>query len=327
MELAVVGTGQIVRTVLPHLRKWGWEPAALCATERSVDKGRELADQWGCPKVYTDYPAMLEETAAETVYLGIPNFLHMEMGKQALNAGKNVIIEKPLASNLREAQELADIARKLGLFLYEAVTTVYQPDYIALKKHLHRIGTIKLASCNYSQYSSRYDAFRRGEKPPVFDPSKSGGALMDLNLYNLHWLLGLFGPPERTAYHANMERGIDTSGILLLQYPAFQAVSIAAKDCAAPSRCLIQGTDGYFEQNTPANHCEAVTLHLNDGTEEIFHTPMQHRMEMEFRTFAQQIGSKNLSACFTALSHSLEVSRVQTEARLSAGIRFPADDA
>lgn len=325
MRSAIVGTGQIVQTVLPYLQGWGWEPAAICATRRSAAAAREMAERNGCPAVYTDYPAMLAEVEADAVYLGVPNHLHAGMAEQALSAGWNVIVEKPMTSNLREAEALAGLAREKRLFLYEAVTTIYQPDYAALKAQLPRIGAVKLVSCDYSQYSSRYDAFRRGEVLPVFDSAKSGGALMDLNLYNLHWLLGLFGAPEQVEYHANIERGIDTSGVLLLRYPGFQAVSAAAKDCAAPSRYIIQGTEGYLMQDGPANQCGEVTLHLNDGREETFHTPTQHRMEMEFRTFARQMQAGDLGACYDALAHSLEVARVQTQARRSAGIVFPAD--
>ena len=62
MKLSIVGTGQIVQTLLPHLRKWGWEPAAICATERSAGTARELAERYGCPAVYTDDTAMLEHS-------------------------------------------------------------------------------------------------------------------------------------------------------------------------------------------------------------------------------------------------------------------------
>ena len=324
MKLAIAGSGMIVQTLLPYLKEWGWEPAAICATQRSAAKAQELADAYGSA-LYTDYPAMLSEVEADAVYLGVPNSLHAGMAKQALSAGWNVIVEKPVTSALWEAEELAGLAREKRLFLYEAITTIYQPDYAALRAQLPRIGTVKLASCNFSQYSSRYDAFRRGEVLPVFDPAKSGGALMDLNLYNLHWLMGLFGAPEQVEYHANMERGIDTSGVLLLRYPGFQAVSLAAKDCAAPGQSIIQGTQGYLAQNTPANQCGEVTLHLNSGGEETFHTPTQHRMEMEFRTFARQMQAGDLDSCYAALDHSLAVIRVLTQARQSAGIRFPAD--
>ena len=325
MKIAIAGTGMIVREVLPYLAEWGWEPAAICSTPASEEKARALADQCGCTAVYTDYAAMLAETEAGTVYLGVPNVLHAQMAEQAMGAGKHVIVEKPLASNSREAEKLAALARELGLFLYEAVTTLYQPDYAALRALLPRIGEVRLVSCNFSQYSSRYDAFRRGERPPVFDPAKSGGALMDLNLYNLHWMTGLFGAPDRISYHANMERGIDVSGILLLEYPAFQAVSIAAKDCSAPARYLIQGTEGSLIQNTTANVCGEVVLRGHGGGEERFHTPAGHRMEAEFRAFAKQMRDGDLDACHAALAHSMTVSRLLTGARQYAGIRFPAD--
>lgn len=327
MKLAIVGTGKIVQEVLPHLAGWGWEVSAICSTPRSEAKGRELAARCGRPPVYTDYAAMLAGTDAEAVYIASPNSLHFAMAEQALRAGRNVIVEKPMTSNLREAEELAELAESRRLFLYEAVTTLYQPDYAALREQLPRIGEVKLVTCNYSQYSSRYDAFRRGEVLPAFDPAMSGGALMDLGLYNIHWLAGLFGAPEEVSCHANMERGIDTSGVTVLRYPGFQAVSIAAKDCSAPCRYLIQGTQGYLMQETPANVCGEVTLHRSGGTEERFHTPVAHRMEMEFRTFARQMAAGDLDGCYAALGQSLLVSGLLGKARRQAGIVFPADRA
>ena len=69
---------------------------------------------------------------------------------------------------------------------------------------------------------------------------------MDLNVYNIHWLLGLLGEPESVRYEANLEQGVDTSGILFLDYGSFKAVSIAAKDCSAPVFYAIEGTNGYL---------------------------------------------------------------------------------
>ena len=94
---------------------------------------------------------------------------------------------------------------------------------------------------NYSQYSSRYDAFKRGEIAPAFNPEMGGGALRDLNIYNIHLLVGLFGKPHRVEYLPNVERGVDTSGILVLDYGNFKAVAIGAKDCSAEIRSTIQG--------------------------------------------------------------------------------------
>lgn len=71
MKLAITGTGQIVQTVLPYLKTWGWEPAALCATGRSAGKAQELAMAHDCPAVYTDFAVMLSEVKEDVVYLGV----------------------------------------------------------------------------------------------------------------------------------------------------------------------------------------------------------------------------------------------------------------
>lgn len=325
MRLGIVGTGTIVKESLPFIKDWGWTPVALCGTVRSKDKVEELAKEYNIPQSYTDYSAMLEKIDVDAIYIAVPNFLHYSFAKQALEAGYNVIVEKPITSNNREAEELSAIAKQKNLYLFEAITTVYLPNYNKIKQWLPLIGTVKIVSCNYSQYSRRYDAFMSGTVLPVFDPMKSGGALMDLNLYNLHYLIGLFGSPKTFMYYANIEKDIDTSGILVMNYDTFKTVSIAAKDCNAPNGCIIEGTKGYIQQNTPAGVCAEVTLHLNDGKEEVFNENPTNRMESEFITFSKEIASGNRENCYKILDNSLLVSKIQTKARLDAGIYFPAD--
>ena len=150
-------------------------------------------------------------------------------------------------------------------------------------------------------------------------------------MYNLHYILGLFGAPKAVGYHANVERGIDTSGIVTLDYGSFKAASVAAKDCAAPTTYVIQGNDGYLLQTTPANFCGPITLHLNDGTEETFDvngfTDFTGMWDAEFASFRADADSGSTDHCYEMLDETLLVSRVQTQARLSAGVRFPADEA
>lgn len=325
MKLGIVGTGQIAKEVLPFLKSWGWSVEALCGTPRSAQTVRELCAAHDIPLAYTDYSAMLREAELDAVYIATPNSLHYDFTKQALEAGHNVILEKPMTSHHREAEALSALAKEKNLYLFEAISTLYMPCYEKIREWLPRVGTVKLASCNFSKYSSRYDAFRAGGLPPVFDPAKSGGTLMDLNLYNLHYLVGLFGRPQGAVYHPNLERGIDTSGVLLLDYGGFRAVGIAAKDSSAPPSYVIQGTEGYIRQDMPANICTEAVLCLNDGTEERFRSNFSSRLEPEFRAFAREIASGNRDTCYSQLEHSVLVSRILTEARLSAGIRFPTD--
>lgn len=325
IRLGIAGTGMIVKEVLPLVSKWGYEVKALCGTPNTKEETEKMAAENHVTKAYCDYQKMLEDEEVDAIYVAVPNFLHYSFVKDALNSGKSVICEKPLTSNVEEAMELQEAAKGKGLFLFEAITTVYLPTYLKTRELLPRVGKIKLVSCSFCNYSSRYDAFRNGEVLPAFDPNKSGGALMDIGLYNLAWLTGLFGEPKSVRYEANIERQIDTSGILTLDYGDFKAVSVAAKDCSAPWRYLIQGTEGYLLMDTPANFCLDIKLQLNDKTEEKYELNPDSRLECEFRHFARCMEEHDLSSCYEALEESVLVSKIQTEARRGAGIFFPAD--
>lgn len=326
MKLGIVGTGMIAQIVGPFLNEWDCTVEAVAGTPDTVDQARDLAQKCGAVKAYATYDEMLADSDIDTVYLAVPNSLHHPFAKQALEEGKNAIVEKPFCTNTREAEELAALARERDLMLFEAISTVHLPNFARLRELLPRIGTIKIATVNYSQYSSRYDKFRAGEMLPAFDPTKAGGALMDLGLYNLQYLIGLFGAPKKTTYLANVERGIDTSGVTLLDFGDFKAVSVAAKDCAAPIMNVIEGTDGYLLQTTPANNCGEITLHLNDGTEEHFNDNPRLQWESEFRAFARMIDEHDTEGRDRYLDHTLTVARVMTQARLDAGVVFPADE-
>lgn len=337
MNLGIVGTGTIVEEVLPVLyEKPQITLTAICSTKRSETKRYELQKQYEIPQGYTDFSQLLADPACNTVYIALPNHLHYSYARQALEAGKHVIVEKPITSHTGEANDLAGLAKAKQLFLFEAITTMYSAHYQKVKELLPRIGKIKLISCNFSQYSRRYDAFLAGDIQPVFDPAKSGGVLMDLNSYNIQYVAGILGVPQGVFYHTTMEQGIDTGGILVLDYPDCHAVCIASKSCTAPCHCQIQGPEGYILQTSPANVCGPVELHLNNGTVEHYDlTPPatkaapnhSHRMSEEFDAFATAIDSGNYAICEAMLNHSLVVSDILTRARQSAGIVFPADSA
>lgn len=326
MKLGIVGSGTIVKeflTITPYLKEL--ELTAICTTQRSEKAGKELAASYDIRQSFTDYHEFLS-CEADTVYIALTNHLHFCFAKDALEAGKNVIVEKPLTSTYQEALILSSLAREKQLFLLEAVTTLYLPNYIRLKELLPGLGDIKIVQCNYSQYSSRYESFKQGNILPAFDPRCSGGALMDLNVYNIHYAVGLFGKPAKVEYFPNLEQGIDTSGILILNYAAFQCVCIGAKDCKAPAVTNIQGEKGCIHQDTPANICANFEIINNDGTSSLINANhYDHRMVNEFMEFEAMMKSNDLDRCYQLLDHSLIVCEILTIARRKGKIIFPAD--
>ena len=326
MKLGIVGSGMIVKEFLPSLVKLkDLEILGIQGTKSGIEKVEEICKKYNIPN-FTDNFDELCNFGIDTVYIAVPNFLHFEFCKKALEKGINVIVEKPITTNYREAKELEKLAKEKKLFLFEAITTLYFENYKKIKEWIAKIGDIKLVQSQYSQYSSRYDAFKRGEILPVFDSQKAGGALMDLGLYNLHYVLGLFGKPENVKYYANIERNIDTSGVLIMKYKNFSAMCVCAKDSEGERIGVIQGSEGKIVSEEAPGLVGKVTLKLYDGTTESFDDGFsKDRVVPEFTQFIRAVKENDLEFCYRQLEKSLLVSEVQTKARIDAGIKFTQD--
>lgn len=322
MKLGIIGSGMIVNDLLSFINELPQiELTAILGRIASKEKIEKLVAKHHIKKAYYSYDELLNNPEIDTVYIALPNHLHFEYTKKALLQNKHVICEKPFTSNLKELEELIELAKQHNCLLFEAITNQYIPTYKKIGEKLVDIGKIGIISCNYSQYSSRYDAFKRGEILPVFDVNQSGGALMDLNIYNVHFIVGLFGKPENVKYFANIEKGIDTSGILILEYENFKAVCIGAKDCDAPITSTIQGDQGCIKIEGPTSTLSKVDLIKNkeyfpiDGLN-------KHRMYDEFKCICEYIDNLNYQVCNEMLEHSKIVMNVLTKARQSANIVF-----
>ena len=174
MKLGIVGSGKIVQEFLPWLVQAPTvEVAALCSTERSAEKAAALCRQYGVPLHVTDYGRLLE--AVDTVYIALPNLLHTAYAKAALEAGRNAIVEKPLAPCAAEAARLAALARSKGLYLFEAVTTQYLPNYRKLQGLLP--GWARSRWCSAASASIPAGTTRSWQgRPPLYSTRTRRGA-------------------------------------------------------------------------------------------------------------------------------------------------------
>lgn len=323
MKLGIVGAGMIVKdflTMTPLLPEI--ELKAITGTPHGIDNMEKLQMQYGIDRVYTDIDECLANEEIDTVYVAVPNHLHFAFAKKALEAGKNVICEKPFTLNLAELEELAELAQTKQLILLEAITNQYMMNYQKIKEAVPTLGEIKVIECNYSQYSSRYDAFKAGEILPAFNPKFGGGALMDINIYNIHFVVGLLGAPSSVKYLANIEKDIDTSGILILNYPDTKVVCIGAKDSTATIRSTIQGTKGSVIVNGATNVLDNFDIESKAGIENFDFKQNSHRMYEEFKAFQRIIAEKDLKEAALRLQHSEEVLRVVEQALADAHIQL-----
>ena len=309
MKIGVVGNGMIVKRFLEDLKQVeGASAEAICVRSQSREKGEQLAAAYEIGKVYTDYPECLRDGSLDAVYIGIINSEHYEYVKLALEAGKHVICEKPFTVEAWEARELAKLAREKGLFLWEAFKIAYSPVFQSVKEHLTEIGAVKLVQCNYSRVSSRYADYLEGRVLPAFDPELSGGCMYDINLYNLHFTVGLFGRPNALHYYANKGyNGIDTSGVVVMEYDGFQAVLTGSKDSSSPCGCVIQGEQGYIRTEGPASAASSAEINLGNGPVPIAQDEENGTLAGETRAFVAQYENGDYESCYQMLEQSVLV--------------------
>ena len=143
----------------------------------------------------------------------------------------------------------------------------------------------------------------------------------DINIYNIHLVVGLLGKPKHVQYYANIERAIDTSGMLILDYGDVKVVCIGAKDSEATIRSTIQGTEGSVVVNGPTNTLDSYTTESLSGEKETFdHKDHPHRMYDEFKLFSQVIKNKDMDFVKKQLEHSKIVMEIVEAAINDAGI-------
>lgn len=323
MNIGTLGTSQITQQFIDATKHVeGCRVNACCS--RDMAKAKELALSFDVQHYYDDYTKMCESGNVDTIYIACPNHLHFFYAKEALLNNLNVIIEKPFTSTLKEAELLIELAKSKKKFIFEAIPILYSKEYEEFKKYVHEIESIKIINANYSQKSRKYDDVLNGKLPSSFDIKQSGGALLDLNVYNIHTLVDLFGEPKECQYYANkLEEGVDTSGIAILTYDDKQAVCTAAKDSSSPNFFEIQGSNGYVSIIGGVNFGEKIEFSIRQT--EINYTNKSERMINEIEYFHNLVKLNNLEECYCILEHTIKVVRVCEKLRKSANIQFDAD--
>lgn len=325
MRLAVIGKGKIVKDFLTIRPQLPISAMALMVRPDALESGREFAKANGFEAVFTDMEA-IAGWKPDAVYVAVPNHLHYRYAREALEAGFSVILEKPTVPRLLELKNLYSLADTKGLYLIEAMTTWYLPAFEAIRDALAQLGRLRLVQLTYCQRSSRYDAFRTGQILPAFDANACGGSLMDINVYNLAAAVALFGKPQSVRYAANMERGIDTSGILTMIYPDFKVTATGAKDCGLVAGGCFLGDEGSISFDGPVSLVNRFTLTQGGRTQVVAQDHPPFRMLPEFLAFPEILAGHNEALYDRLRRCSLTVAEILEQARLQAGIAFPGDN-
>ncbi|MBQ1787452.1 MAG: Gfo/Idh/MocA family oxidoreductase [Erysipelotrichaceae bacterium] len=323
INIGIIGSGFIVPIFLETTKLVkGFRYVGIASPVE--EQLKTLKEKYGISYYSLNNDDVLSDPKIDVIYVAVPNGLHYEIAKKALLNDKHVIVEKPFMSSYRQAKELIDLAKEKNRIIFDAVTMLHMPNYRKMKELLNQIGDVKLVDINFSQYSSRYDKFKKGITLPAFDYKMAGGALMDLGIYNINFTLGLFGEPKKVSYFPNMKKKVDTSGILVLDYGTFKVNAVCAKDCKGPLLVSIQGDKAQIRSSDASSVIADFSLIRNDGTAKEYslnkHKEIPHYHE--YVVFKNLFNRMDLETARKYNEHTLMTMKVLDKALKSGRISF-----
>ena len=322
MRYGVIGTGWIAKSFIDGARML-CNPDFVAVYSRTEENGSRFAAENGIDKVYTDINEFANGDF-DAVYIASPNRLHFEQTKLMLLSGKHVICEKPITVEPAELSELQALANEKGLIYIEAIMYMFNPARDLLKNAVSKIGRITSVHFDFSQLSSKYPAYLRGELPNIFNPALATGCLMDLGIYCVYPALDLFGMPEKiTACAHFMGSGADGSGNSAFLYGDKLVNLTYSKLGQDRLGSQIFGDEGTI---TIESISKLINMKLIDNkgsvTEIIGDVAKEKIMGYEAQTFEKFIADPSDPYYEAVKERALQVSRVMKEIREISGISF-----
>jgi len=225
----------------------GLELAAV--SSRSADTANQLAAKFGIARAYGSYQELIDDAELDVVYNPLPNHLHVPWSIKALEAGKHVLCEKPLAMNAAEAEQLIAARDKAGLLVQEAFVIRHHPQWRRVRELVRegRIGTLKAAQGWLSYRMEDPENFRN-------KPEMGGGGLGDIGVYPMVTSRYIFeDEPTRVfaAVRRDPETGVDCLVSAILDFPAGQANFTCSTELAVQQHIGFFGSHGRIELSDP----------------------------------------------------------------------------
>ena len=291
----VLSTAKIAREhLLPAIADA--ENGVLAAiASRDLSKARALADRFGAPHAFGSYEELLASDTVDGVYIPLPTSQHVEWAAKAAEAGKHVLVEKPLALDAREIAPLIEIRDRKKVLICEAFMVTYHPQWIRVRDLIAEgaIGRLRHVQGAFSYYNVDPANMRN-------QLSLGGGGLPDIGVYpTVTTRFATAREPARV--QATVERdktfGTDIYSSIRADFGEFELSFYVSTQMAARQMMVFHGDKGFIEVASPFNaglydHHRVELHNQNHSLATVFRFPgaQQYRLEVEAFAHAAQGG-------------------------------------
>jgi predicted dehydrogenase len=321
---AILGPGSIAAMFADALT--GIEDGQLLGVaSRDMAKAKAFADRYQAPRAYGSYQHMLQDPDIDIVYIATPQSLHYAQAKMCLEAGKHVLVEKPLTINARQSRQLIELARRKNLLLQEALWSRFMPCFEQVKSWLddQRIGALQYI-CSDIGFAFGHEQGHR-----LHNPELGGGALLDLGIYSvtLSQLLMQEHPSEIMAMASFGKLKVDENTQVNMRYPSGRFAQFTCTiNAQASNTMILMGTKGRISLPSCFWNGNLASLYQDDKLQEDIAFPHKiNGFEYQIKEAMKMIHKKQSCSQFMPHADSLAVMQTLDEIRRQIGLEFSPD--
>lgn len=235
----IVGLGNIAHSFVKDLMLIK-EAKLVSVASRSLENSKRFAEKYQVEHYYSSYDALFKDEKVDIVYVATTNESHAELTIKALEHGKHVLCEKPVALNLEQAKKMVNASRSNKKFFMEAFWTRFNPSIqeVYRKVKNEEIGEIRYINADF--------AFRtEAPKNRLTEKNLGGGSLLDIGVYPLFLSYLILGKPEKVMASAQFyDSGVDKQCSIILSYKNAQSVLHSSFETWSNMLATVGGTTG-----------------------------------------------------------------------------------
>ena len=291
---------------------------------RAQETADAFGDEYGVPRRYASYEALVGDPDVDVVYIGTPHPFHKDNAILSLEAGKAVLLEKPFTINAGEAEEVIALAREKGLFLMEAMWSRYIPIIVKLRELLAEgaIGEVRMLTADLG--------FRREPDPRsrLFAPELGGGALLDVGIYPISFASMVLGTPSRIVSMAHLgQTGVDEQAGVVFGYDGGQlAILHTALQTSTTIEATVMGTEGKIRVHSPWFYGTTLTLSIEERDDEVISLPYEgNGYNFEAAEVNECLREGKLESDVMPLDETLTIMRTLDAIRAQWGFKYPME--
>ena len=247
LSTAKIGVNQVIPAI--QASKTG---TVYAIASRDAAKAEKQAEESGIPISYGSYESLLDDDAIDAIYNPLPNHLHVPWTIKAMQAGKHVLCEKPIALDAAEAEQLIDVTDDYPqLKVMEAFMYRFHPQWERTRSLIEdgRIGDLQTIHSIFSFYNDDPEDIRN-------KPNMGGGGLMDIGCYCISTARFLYGTEPGTVYgevEIDPNFGVDTKASGILTFGKKTSTFTCSTLMQNFQRVMVFGTAGMIEIEVPFN--------------------------------------------------------------------------